>query len=153
MSALPSPPVQRTECEPEFPAPPTAKLYYLRNKRRPLTNFIRAEMTPLDYFLCEVQNEPDDGLGCPGPWLFEAAWAHFLQNGIQIKGVRGSWTHGTNLAQVNGLTQNNQMSLLDATKHTWTAGQASIRGLTTVHLLDSDGTPGNYLSVDVVFLP
>jgi hypothetical protein len=79
--SMPAPraPAHRTECDPEFVAPPTAKLYYLRSKRRPNTNFIRAEITPADYFVYDVENTPDDGLGCPGPWLFELAWDHFIQ--------------------------------------------------------------------------
>src|SRR5437588_11900030 len=103
----PSP--NRTECEPEFPVAPTGVLYYLRNKKRPNSNFIRAEITVLGYFLYHVENTPDDGLGCPGPWLFEAAWNHFVQSGLQIRGVRGSWTFGTNLKTINDLTKNDQL--------------------------------------------
>jgi hypothetical protein len=125
----------------------------LRNKKRPNTNFIRAEISALGYFLYDVENAPDDGLGCPGAWLFEAAWDHFVQNGAQINGVRGSWTFGTNLRTINDLTRNNQMSLPDAAKQTWGFGRASSKGFANVHVQDSDGSPGNYTSVDVVFLP
>ncbi len=151
--APPNPPANRSECEPEFSAPPTARLYYARNKKRPFTNFIRAEITASGFFLYHVENAPDDGLGCPGPWLFEIAWTHFTQNSIPINGVRGSWTYGTNLKMINDLTKNNQMSLQDAAKQTWAFGQASGKGFTMVHVLDSDGMPGNYTSVDVVFFP
>jgi hypothetical protein len=51
----PVPPTQRTECDPEFPAPPIAKLFYLRSKKRPNTNFIRAEITSADCFVCDVE--------------------------------------------------------------------------------------------------
>jgi hypothetical protein len=85
--------------------------------------------------------------------LSETAWTHFIQNSVPINGVRGSWTYGTNLTTINDLTKNNQMSLPDATKQTWAFGQASGKGFTNVNVLDSDGTPGNYTSVDVVFLP
>jgi hypothetical protein len=149
----PPPPANRTECDPEFPSPPTTKLYFARNKKRPFTNFIRAEITSLGFFLYHVENTPDDSLGCPGTWLFEIAWAHFTQNGIPINGVRGSWTYGTNLMAINALKRNNQMSLPDAAMQTWAFGQASSKGFTTVHVLDTDGVPGNYTSVDVVFLP
>jgi hypothetical protein len=125
----------------------------LRNKKRPTTNFIRAEITALGYFLYDVENTPDDGLGCPGPWLFDTAWDHFVQNGVTIIGVRGSWTFGTNLKTINDLTKNQQMSLPDAAQQTWAFGRASSKGFTRVQVLDSDGTPGNYTSVDVVFLP
>lgn len=151
--ASPGPPTHRTECDPEFVAPPTPKLFYLRNKKRPYTNFILAEITPADYFLYDVENTPDDGLGCPGPWLFELAWDHFVQQGITVKGIRGTWTFGTNLTTINNLTANNQMSLEEAAKQTWAFGRASSKGFTTVQVIDSDGSPGNYLSVDVVFLP
>lgn len=152
-STPPAPPANRHECDPEFPAPPTGKLYYARNKKRPFTNFIRAEITPLGFFLYHVENTPNDGLGCPGPWLFEIAWTHFSQNSIAINGIRGSWTYGTNLMKINDLTKNNQMSLPDAAKQTWAFGQASGKGFTIVRVLDSDGAPGSYTSVDVVFLP
>ncbi len=149
----PNPPANRLECEPEFPAPPTATLCYARNKKRPFTNFIRAEITALGFFLYHVENTPDDGLGCPGAWLFEISWTHFTQNNIPIHGVRGSWAYGTNLKTINDLTKNNRLSLPEAAKQTWAFGQASGKGFSTVQILDSDGTPGNYISVDVVFLP
>lgn len=151
--ATPNSPAQRTECDPEFVAPPTARLYYLRNRKRPATNFIRAEITPADYFLYDVENTPGDGFGCPGSWLFELAWNHFSQQGVTIKGIRGSRGFGTNLTTVNNLTANNQTTLEDAVQQTWAFAQASGKGFTTVQVIDADGTPGNYLSVDVVFLP
>ena len=98
-------------------------------------------------------NLPDDSLGCPGSWLFDAAWAHFSLVGVQIQGIRGSWTFGSNLESVNDLTKNNKLSLHDAAEHTWAFAQASSKGFGNVQVLDSDGTPGNYTSVDVVFLP
>jgi serine/threonine protein phosphatase PrpC len=58
-----------------------------------------------------------------------------------------------NLQTVNDLTKNNQTSLPDAAQQTWAFAQASGKGFATVCVLDSDGTPGNYTSVDVVFLP
>jgi hypothetical protein len=149
----PCPPGKRTECEPEIPAGPTGTLYFLRNKRRPDSNFIRAEITASGHFLYNVENTPRDGLGCPGTWLFEMAWAHFVSIGVHIQGVRGSWTFGTNLKIVNDLTKNNQKFLVDAAKHTWAFARASSKGFLSVQLIDSDGTPGNYTSVDVVFLP
>ena len=45
------------------------------------------------------------------------------------------------------------MSLEDAAKLTWTGLRAKDKGFATVTVLDQDGTPGNYISVDVVFLP
>jgi hypothetical protein len=153
MTPPPTPPPHRSECDPEFPAPPTAKFYYVRNKRRPFTNFVRVEITGLGYFLYHVENTPDDGLGCPGSWLFEIAWTYFVQNAVAINGIRGSWTYGTNLKTINDLTRNNAMSIADAATQTWAFTQASARGFTAVRVLDSDGTPGNYTSVDVVFLP
>jgi hypothetical protein len=128
-------------------------LYYLRNKRRPNTNFIRAEITGSAYFLYYVQNEPDDGLGCPGTWLFETAWEYFARNQVTINGIRGSWTFGTNLVSVNALTGKHPMPLADAAKRTWAYARASGKGFPNVQVLDADGTPGHYLSVDVVFVP
>jgi hypothetical protein len=51
------------------------------------------------------------------------------------------------------MTANNQTSLIDAAQKTWAFARASSKGFTTVQILDSDGTPGNYISVDIVFLP
>lgn len=147
------PPAPRTDCDPELPFPPTGTLFYRVNRRRPYVNFIRAEITRIGYFLYEVQNEPDDGLGCPGWWLVECAWQHFLRSGVTILGVRGSWTFGTNLDEVNRQTANNKMSLADATTQTWASRQADGRGFPIVRILDVDGTPGHYRSIDVVFLP
>jgi hypothetical protein len=147
------PPAHRTDCEPELPFPPTGALYYLVNRRRPYVNFIRAEITRLGYFLYEVQNEPDDGLGCPGWWLVEAAWQYFLRAGVTVRGIRGSWTFGTNLDEVNQLTATSTMSLEAAARKTWAYRQADGRGFSNVRVLDVDGTPGNYRSIDVVFLP
>jgi len=148
-----NPPPTRSECDPEFPALPTAKLYFVRNKKRPFTNFIRAEVTPVGYFLYHVENTPSDGLGCPGSWLVNNAWAHFVQSGVSINGIRGSWTYGTNLKTINDLTRNNAMTIAEAATRTWAFNQASGKGFASVDVLDSHGTPGNYTSVDVVFLP
>lgn len=150
---MPCPPVNRTKCDPEFPAPPTSALYYLRNKQRPTSNYIRADITSSGYFHYEVRNEPDDGFGCPGVWLFEQAWMHFRQNGVTIQGIRGDWTFGTNLVTINALTANSQLTLEEASVHPslWAFQRASSKGYTNVTVLDFDGTPGNYLSVDVVY--
>jgi hypothetical protein len=72
---------------------------------------------------------------------------------VAITGIRGSWTYGTNLATVNQLTQHNQMTLADAAKQTWAFARASSKNFSRVVVLDSDGSPGKYISVDVVFLP
>jgi hypothetical protein len=105
------------------------------------------------YFHYEVRNEPDDGLGCPGSWLFEQAWMHFHQSGATINGIRGDWTFGTNLVTINALTANNQMTLEEAAVHPslWAFQRASSKGYTNVVVLDFDGSPGNYISVDVVY--
>jgi hypothetical protein len=149
----PAPPANRPACDPEFPVPATPTLYYLRNKKRPITNYVEAEVTNLGHLKYMVQNEPKDGLGCPGTWLFEAAFTHFVQCRVQISGVRGSWTYGTNLTTVNQLTSNNQMALAEAAKQTWAYARASSKSFARVVVLDSSGAPGNYTSVDVVFLP
>lgn len=82
-------PAGRTGCDPEFPAPPSATLFYLRNKNRPTANFIRDEITALGHFHYDVRNDPDDGRGCPGGWLFEQAWDHFARQAVAVRGIRG----------------------------------------------------------------
>ncbi len=151
----PCPPTNRTECDPEFPSPPTAALYYLQNKKRPNTNFIRASITSAGQFNYDVENTPHDGKGCPGTWLFEQACMYFEQQNVTINGIRGDWTFGTNLATINSLTANNQMTLEEAAVHPtlWAFQRASSKGYTNVTILDSDGSPGNYTSVDVLYTP
>jgi hypothetical protein len=150
---VPCPPPNRTECDPEFPALPTSTVYYLRNKKRPATNYIRADITGLGYFHCDIRNEPDDGLGCPATWLFEKTWMHFGHNNVTINGIRGDWTFGPNLATINALTVHNQMTLEEAAGHPslWAFQRASSKGYTNVTVLDSDGSTGYYISVDVVY--
>jgi hypothetical protein len=72
---------------------------------------------------------------------------------VTITGVRGDWTSGDNLETVNRLTPGNQMTLEEASKQTWTYRQAMIRGFTRYQYIDARGGPGQYTSVDVVFLP
>ena len=47
----------------------------------------------------------------------------------------------------------NKMTLEEASKQTWTYQQAMNKGFTRYQYLDSQGSPGQYTSVDVVFLP
>jgi hypothetical protein len=148
---VPCPPTGATDCQPEVQTA-TATLYVLRNKRKQ-RNYIEAEITEADYFKCFVVNLPKDKTGCPGWWLFQVAWDYFIQEEkVTIKGVRGDWTFGDNLATINRLTAGNQMTLEEASKHTWTFQQASQRGFTRYQFLGSDGGPGNYTEVQVVFL-
>jgi hypothetical protein len=44
------------------------------------------------------------------------------------------------------------MTLEEASKHTWTYQQAVRLGFSRYQYLDAHGSPGQYLSVDVVFL-
>ena len=108
----------------------------------------------MGFFHYNVRNEPPDGLGCSGTWLFEQAWRYFEQNNITIHGIRGDWTGGTNLTTINTLTANNQMTVEDAAKHPslWAFQRASSKGYMNVQVLDTIGSPGNYTSVDVVYL-
>lgn len=105
------------------------------------------------YFSYHVQNLPSDGTGCPGRWLVQLAWEHFFREGCVIACIRGEWTFGDNLDQVNALTQGGQMSVEDAARQTWSAARASERGMRTLVVLDTDGSPGQYRSVDVLFTP
>jgi hypothetical protein len=127
--------------------------YALQNRKK-VRNFITAEITPMNYFKFYVENLPKDKTGCPGWWLFQIAWDHFVQEKqAVIAGVRGEWTFGDNLDMVNHLRAGNRMTLEDASKQTWTYQQASIKGFRTYHHLDSIGSPGMYTEVQVVFLP
>jgi hypothetical protein len=131
----------------------TATVYYLQNRKKS-RNFIMADLTDLGYFHFYVENLPKDGTGCPGRWLFSLAWDYFVQEQkAAIQGIRGDWFSGDNLDTINRLTVGNQMSLEEASKHTWTYRQAVQKGFTRYQYLDAQGSPGKYTSVDVVFLP
>jgi hypothetical protein len=139
------------DCDPEVQAA-TASMCYLQNKRK-TRNFIMADVTDLGYFHFYVENLPKDGTGCPGGWL-QLAWEHFTQGqNVTIHGIRGDWFSGDNLNLVNRLTAGDQMTLEGAAKQTWTFQQAVQRGFSRFQFLDAQGSPGNYTSVDVVFLP
>jgi hypothetical protein len=139
------------DCEPDVQA--TVTSYVLLNKKKN-QNFIKVEITLMGYFKFLVENLPKDKTGCPGWWLFQVAWDYFVQDQkVTIKGIRGDWTFGDNLKTVNDLTAGNKMTLEEAAKQTWTYRQAKSKGLATYHYLDSDGSPGNYTEVQVVFLP
>ncbi|MBY0459075.1 MAG: hypothetical protein K2V38_17200 [Gemmataceae bacterium] len=153
MSTAPCPPGNAVDCDPELRlATPT--VFDLRNRKK-ARNFIAAEITATGYFKFFVENLPKTTprTGCPGWWLFQAAWDHFLSMGVTVLGVRGEWTFGDNLDMVNRLTANSAMSLEDAARLTWTGLRAQEKGFSTVSIIDQDGSPGNYLSIDVVFLP
>jgi hypothetical protein len=131
----------------------TSIVYYLRNKKKP-QNFIMADLTGMGYFHFYVENPPKDRTGCPGWWLFQVAWDHFVQDQqVRIQGIRGDWSSGDNLDTVNTLTAGNQMTLEEVSRHTWTYQQAMNKGFTRYQYIDAQGSPGQYTSVDVVFLP
>lgn len=139
-------------CEPEVQLA-TATVFYLRNRKKQ-RNFIMADLTAMGYFHFYVENLPKDKTGCPGWWLFEVAWNYFERDQqVSIKGVRGDWTSGDNLDTVNRLTAGGQLSLEDAAKQTWTFQQAMRKGFARYQSIDAQGSPGQYSSVDVVFLP
>lgn len=150
-TAVPCPP-GTTDCDPDLRLA-TAVYFDLRNAKK-LRNFVAAEITASGYFKFYVENLPKTvpHSGCPGRWLFQVAWEHFVAAGVSILGVRGEWVFGDNLAEVNALTARG-LPLEEAAKQTWTGLRASDKGFTTVTILDTDGSPGNYASVDVVFLP
>jgi hypothetical protein len=150
--SVPCPPVGAAECEPEVLAA-TATVYYVQNKRKS-RNFIMADVTDLGYLHFYVENLPTDGTGCPGRWLLQLAWDYFVKDQkVTIQGIRGDWFSGDNLDLVNQLTAGNRMPLEEAAKHTWTYQQAVQKGFSRYQYLDAQGSPGQYISVDVVFLP
>ena len=150
--SVPSPPAGVVDCHPVVQAA-SATIYYLQNRKK-RRNFIMADLTGMGYLHFYVENLPKDKTGCPGWWLFQLAWDYFVQDQrATITGVRGDWTSGDNLDTVNRLTAGNKMSLEEASRHTWTYQQAKNKGFTRYQYIDALGGPGQYTSVDVVFLP
>jgi hypothetical protein len=125
----------------------------LRNRKKQ-RNFIMADITGVGYLHFYVENLPKDKKGCSGSWLFQVAWDYFVQDQkATIKGVRGDWTSGDNLDTVNRLTAGGKTTLEEASKQTWTYQLAKSKGLSRFQYIDAQGSPGQYTSVDVVFLP
>jgi hypothetical protein len=150
--ARPCPPVGAVGCEPEVKAA-SATLYYVQNKMK-TRNFIMADITTLGYFHFYVENLPKDRTGCAGGWLLQLAWDYFVKDQkVAVQGIHGDWFSGDNLDTVNRLTAGNRMTLEEASKHTWTYQQAVHRGFARYRYLDAQGSPGQYVTVDVVFLP
>ncbi len=144
------PPAGVAGCEPDIRAA-TGTVFLLRNRRK-LGNFIMASIgARTSLFRYHVQNLPKDGRGCPGRWLVQLAWDHFVGQGCTIAGIGGEWTFGDNLDRVNALTQGARMPIEDAARQTWSAARARERGFPTLAVLAADGTPGTYRSVDVLF--
>ncbi len=139
-------------CDPAVHAA-TSTVFLLRNRRKPGKFIVASVSAQTGYFSYHVENLPKDGTGCPGRWLVQAAWDHFLRQGRAIIGIRGEWFSGDNLDQVNALTQGGQTPLEDACRHTWSAARARERGMNTLVVLAADGTPGQYRSIDVLFTP
>ncbi len=82
-----------------------------------------------------------------GTKMFEDMMAHF---GGKVTAVRGSWSYGDNLAELNRLTANG-MSLEEASKLTWTGRRCGDKGFTNVVSENVVGSPGNYTKVLVKF--
>jgi hypothetical protein len=91
--------------------------------------------------------EAGAGSSMRGTEMFAQMMKHF---GSNVKGVRGSWHYGDNLAAVNKLTSEG-MSLSEAALQTWTARRAAEHGFKSVRVLESEGSAGAYKSVNVVF--
>ena len=70
------------DCDPTVRAA-TKDFYDLRNNKK-IRNFITAEITVKGYFKFYVENLPktQPQTGCPGHWLFQVAWDHFLSEGL-----------------------------------------------------------------------
>jgi len=89
------------------------------------------------------------GAGSPvrGTDMFLDMMKHF---GSNVKGIKGAWYYGDNLAAINRLTAKGR-SLADAALDTWTGRRAAEQGFTSVRVIKSDGSAGAYKSVEVVF--
>lgn len=89
------------------------------------------------------------GKGSPmrGTEMFRQMLAHF---GSYVKGIRGAWHYGDNLAECNRLTAQG-MSVVDAAKLTWTGKRAAEAGFKGVRVIETVGEPGKYTRVIVVF--
>ena len=148
------------DCDPEVKAA-TKTVFYLVNNKKP-NNYIYGEVTTgyLDFI---VYNLPADKTGCPGRWLFQQMWAHFMLELTAITAIVGNWSGAsTNLIKVNNLTSNNAMTLENAATQTNTGQYATTDvGYTHVTVIypspntpfsvATRGTQGKYTQVVVHF--
>jgi hypothetical protein len=138
----------------------TAIDFELRNYKKP-QNFIIGEVNALNELSFWVENQPADGTGCPGWWMFDQMMEHFEAMGTTISVVIGYWVYGDNLALVNKLTAGNAMTLEEAAKQTKTGGYArtwNYNNIAIVYPMPGDpkslgtiGSQGNYSKVHVRF--
>jgi hypothetical protein len=71
--------------------------------------------------------------------------------GAAVVAIQGNWTYGDNLAEVNRRTKAGE-SLEDAARQGFTGKRAAEYGFTQVHLLSgTQGSPGCYTAVYVLF--
>jgi hypothetical protein len=82
-----------------------------------------------------------------GKQMFDGAMAHF---GDRVTAVEGNWFAGDNLGRVNELTGAG-VPLEDAVTQTWTAGRAGAYGFTRVAGITSEGVPGAFRRLTVLF--
>ena len=68
----------------------------------------------------------------------------------QFSGIRGSWTYGDNLAEVNRLTADG-LSIEEAARRSWTGQRAADAGYTRVVVRELEGGPGAYSEIQVFF--
>jgi len=80
--------------------------------------------------------------------MFETMMNHF---GTVVNGIQGNWTYGDNLAIVNSLTASGSV-LEEAAKQGPTGKYAAAWGFCQVQVLpQTQGTPGKYTCVYVLF--
>jgi hypothetical protein len=82
-----------------------------------------------------------------GTAMFKKMLNHF---GGAVKGIRGVWTYGDNLRELNRLTKSG-MSVAQAAEKTWTGKRAIDSGFKSMKVIEAVGTPGNYSRIIVVF--
>lgn len=71
--------------------------------------------------------------------------------GARVRAFVSHWSWGTNLAKVNELTSDPNVSLEAAVQQTWAARQASKFGFSKAEVVAFAGQPGNYEGATVVF--
>lgn len=137
------------------PAPPrlvnnsTSDTYWVTDSAIPRAS-ARGEITPRGELSITMRTVLEDGTRSTvlrGAEQFQRILNYFAGRFTSIK---GSWQYGTNLAKINELTGKG-MSLEAAAAETWTGQQAAQAGYKAVRILNTQGTPGNYTSVQVRF--
>jgi len=145
-----------SECEKQFLQLRAREQHYALSDSRYNNLFVegRLEGETLSLYIYTKTPSGERSPLIRGKEAFAKVMEHF---GPEVKRIKGNWTTSTsekygsdNLKTLNELTSKG-ISIEDAAKETWTGKQAATFGFTQVKKTFSEGSPGQYSLVEVLF--